>query len=78
MTDWPGPRSRELQAERDRYVPKGMGSSIPVFAESADGVTLTDVDGNTYLDFATGISVMNLGHRHPRVGKAIVEQAKRL
>jgi 4-aminobutyrate aminotransferase/(S)-3-amino-2-methylpropionate transaminase len=55
-----------------------MGSAMPGFAESADGATLTDVDGRTYLDFATGISVMNVGHRHPRVLKAIVDQAQRL
>ena len=73
-----GPRSAALQAEREKYVPKGMGSAMPVFAESADGATITDVDGRTYLDFATGISVMNIGHSHPRVVKAIAEQAQRL
>ncbi|HSO92986.1 MAG TPA: aminotransferase class III-fold pyridoxal phosphate-dependent enzyme, partial [Candidatus Dormibacteraeota bacterium] len=78
MADWPGQRSRELQAERDRFVPRGMGSTMPVFAESADGATITDVDGKTYLDFATGISVMNVGHTHPRVIAAIIEQAQRL
>ncbi|MDQ6710770.1 MAG: 4-aminobutyrate--2-oxoglutarate transaminase [Candidatus Dormibacteraeota bacterium] len=78
MEDGPGPRSRELQADRDRYVSRGMGSTMPGFAESADGVTLTDADGRTYLDFATGISVMNVGHSHPAVTKAIVEQARRL
>src|ERR1700737_4494797 len=66
MADWPGPRSRELQAERDRYVPRGMASALPVFAAAASGAGLTDVDGNRYIDFATGISVMNLGHAPPR------------
>mgnify|MGYP001348979965 CR=1 FL=1 len=73
-----GPRSKALQAERQKYVPRGMGSTMPVFAESAEGATITDVDGKTYLDFATGISVMNVGHNHPRVVAAIVEQAQRL
>ena len=73
-----GPRSEALRAEREKYVPRGMGSTMPVFAESADGATITDVDGGTYLDFATGISVMNIGHNHPRVVAAIVEQAQRL
>ena len=73
-----GTRSEELRAEREKYVSRGMGSSMPGFAESADGVTLTDVDGRTYLDFASGISVMNVGHGHPRVTAAIVEQARRL
>ncbi|HEX9095346.1 MAG TPA: aminotransferase class III-fold pyridoxal phosphate-dependent enzyme, partial [Candidatus Dormibacteraeota bacterium] len=73
-----GPKSRELQAERDRYLPRGMASSMPVFAASGSGATLTDVDGNSYVDFATGISVMNVGHGHPRVVAAIREQAERL
>src|ERR1700730_6377736 len=78
MAEWPGSRSRELQADRDRFIPRGMASTLPVFAASGSGATLTDVDGNPYIDFATGISVMNVGHGHPRVVKAIVEQAQRL
>src|SRR5437899_11131095 len=78
MGEGPGPRSRELQAERDRYLPRGMSSAMPVFAASGKGATLTDVDGQRYIDFATGISVMNVGHGHPRVLAAIREQADRL
>jgi 4-aminobutyrate aminotransferase / (S)-3-amino-2-methylpropionate transaminase / 5-aminovalerate transaminase len=78
MGEGPGPRSRELQAERDRYLPRGMSSAMPVFAASGSGATLTDVDGQSYIDFATGISVMNLGHGNPRVLAAILEQAERL
>jgi 4-aminobutyrate aminotransferase / (S)-3-amino-2-methylpropionate transaminase / 5-aminovalerate transaminase len=78
MAEGTGTRSQALQADRDQFVPRGMGSAMPGFAESADGATLTDVDGRTYLDFATGISVMNVGHRHPRVLKTIVDQAQRL
>ncbi|HXO59524.1 MAG TPA: aspartate aminotransferase family protein, partial [Candidatus Acidoferrum sp.] len=55
-----------------------MSSAMPVFAASGHGATLTDVDGQTYIDFATGISVMNVGHGHPKVLKAIREQADRL
>jgi len=43
-----------------------MASTMPVYAASGRGSTLTDVDGRTYIDFATGISVMNVGHRHPQ------------
>ena len=71
-------RSAGLQADRDRFVPRGMASAIQGFAASAQGAMVTDVDGRTYLDFATGISVMNVGHAHPRVVEAIVEQARRL
>jgi len=51
---------------------------MPVFAAAGKGASLTDVDGIQYIDFATGISVMNVGHSHPRVVKAIREQAERL
>jgi 4-aminobutyrate aminotransferase/(S)-3-amino-2-methylpropionate transaminase len=78
MGEWPGAKSRELQKERERYLPRGMASTMPVFAASGSGATLTDVDGNSYIDFATGISVMNVGHSHPRVVGAIREQAERL
>jgi 4-aminobutyrate aminotransferase / (S)-3-amino-2-methylpropionate transaminase / 5-aminovalerate transaminase len=78
MGEWPGAKSRELQKERDRYLPRGMSSTMPVFAASASGATLIDVDGNAYIDFATGISVMNVGHSHPRVVEAIIGQATRL
>ena len=78
MGEWPGPKSRELEKERERYLPRGMSSTMPVFAASGAGATLTDVDGNPYIDFATGISVMNVGHSHPRVVEAITKQALRL
>lgn len=76
--DQPGAASAALQADRDRYVPRGMSSAAPGFASSADGARLRDVDGRTFLDFATGISVLNVGHSHPRVVAAVVEQAARL
>jgi len=78
MGEWPGPRSRELQKDRDRYLPRGMASAMPVFASSGNGATLTDVDGQRYIDFATGISVMAPAGRPARVLAAIREQADRL
>jgi len=74
-TDIPGPRSRELMRRREAAVPRGLAHSLPVFAESADGATVTDVDGNVYLDFAGGIGVMNVGHSSPSVVAALREQA---
>ena len=74
-TDIPGPRSRELMQRRDAAVPRGLAHSLPVFAASADGATVTDVDGNVYLDFAGGIGVMNVGHSSPAVVAALREQA---
>ena len=48
-----------------------------MFAAEALNATITDVDGNTFIDFAGGVGVCNVGHRHPRVVEAIQEQAAR-
>ena len=65
----PGPKSIELH-ERAKKIMKGYSSQVrlfPVSFESGHGVTLTDVDGNRYIDFSSGIYVTNLGHCHPKV-----------
>src|SRR5262249_47822482 len=73
----PGPRSRALMKRRDAAVPRALAHAVPVFAASADGARVTDVDGNVYLDFAGGIGVMNVGHSTPSVVAALREQAER-
>ena len=70
----PGPRSQELAARRERAVPKGIGHSTPVYAASARGALVTDVDGNVLLDFAGGIGTLNVGHTNPDVVRAASEQ----
>ena len=50
---------------------------LPVFAAEALNATITDVDGNTFIDFAGGVGVCNVGHSHPHVVEAIQEQAAR-
>src|SRR5262249_57187499 len=64
-TEIPGPRSRALMRRRNAAVARGLAHSVPVFAASASGVCVTDVDDNVYLDFAGGIGVMNVGHPSP-------------
>src|SRR5919199_5093967 len=76
-TEVPGPRSRALMARRVAAVPRGIAHSTPVFAASADGARVTDVDDNVLLDFTGGIGVMNVGHSDARVLEAIKEQASR-
>jgi len=76
----PGPRSREMHA-RAAEIMKGYSGQVklfPVCFESGHGVTLRDMDGNTYLDFSSGIYVTNLGHCHPKVSEAVAFWAKRL
>lgn len=76
-TEIPGPRSLALMQRRLAAVPRGLAHSVPVFAASADGARVTDVDGNVYLDFAGGIGVMNVGHGAPSVVAALKGQAER-
>ena len=76
-TEIPGPRSRELLARAEGAVARPLQVSLPVFAAKAQNATITDVDGNTFIDFAGGVGVVNVGHCHPRVVEAIQEQAAR-
>jgi len=59
-------------------VAPGVGTAHPIFIASGQGATVTDVDGNIYLDFTGGIGVLNVGHAHPDVVRAVAEQAARL
>ena len=76
-TEIPGPRSRALMVRRHAAIPRGIAHATPVFAASAEGAHLTDVDGNVFLDFAGGIGVMNVGHSDPGVVDAVKRQADR-
>ncbi|MCS7261527.1 MAG: aminotransferase class III-fold pyridoxal phosphate-dependent enzyme, partial [Anaerolineae bacterium] len=76
----PGPKSREYHARASKYM-KGYSSQVrlfPVVFEKGHGVTLTDVDGNTYIDFSSGIYVTGLGHCHPKVTEAVQKYAATL
>jgi 4-aminobutyrate aminotransferase / (S)-3-amino-2-methylpropionate transaminase / 5-aminovalerate transaminase len=70
----PGPASEALGARRKRAVPRGVPAVTPIAVVRADGALLTDADGNTLIDFAGGIGVVNVGHRHPHVVAAVHAQ----
>ena len=76
-TEIPGPRSRAIAERERRAVAKPLQVHLPIFAERAENATITDVDGNVFVDFAGGVGVVNAGHAHPRVVEAIAEQAQR-
>ncbi|MFH2127482.1 MAG: 4-aminobutyrate--2-oxoglutarate transaminase [Pseudomonadota bacterium] len=67
--------NKELLALREQNVPKGPFNIHPIFAKSAQGAMLTDVEGKQYLDFTGGIGVMNVGHGSPKIVEAIRDQA---
>ena len=76
-TEIPGPRSREILERELHAVAHPLIVHEPIVADRARGSTITDVDGNTFVDFVGGVGVANVGHNHPRVVEAIGEQAER-
>jgi 4-aminobutyrate aminotransferase/(S)-3-amino-2-methylpropionate transaminase len=77
QTEIPGPRSREILARIEQAVAKPLSITFPVVVESTRGATLTDVDGNTFIDFAGGVGSVNVGHSHADVVAAAQEQLDR-
>ncbi|KJK44166.1 4-aminobutyrate aminotransferase [Lentzea aerocolonigenes] len=73
----PGPKSLELQARRKAAVASGVGSTLPVYVESADDGLLIDVDGNQLIDLGSGIAVTNVGNPAPAVAEAVHAQIDR-
>jgi 4-aminobutyrate aminotransferase-like enzyme len=76
----PGPRSKELHGRCTKHF-KGLSTQVklfPVAFESGYGCTLTDVDGNRYIDFSSGIYVTTLGHCHPKITAAVQKYAGQL
>jgi 4-aminobutyrate aminotransferase/(S)-3-amino-2-methylpropionate transaminase len=73
----PGPRSREVLERLRASVAAPLSITFPVVAAEARGVTITDVDGNTFIDFAGGVGCLNVGHSHPHVVQAAQEQLER-
>jgi 4-aminobutyrate aminotransferase/(S)-3-amino-2-methylpropionate transaminase len=65
-------------AARERYVPRGLANTHSIFVTRAEGTRVWDVDGAEYLDFTSGIGVLNTGHRHPLVVAAVRDQLDRL
>jgi 4-aminobutyrate aminotransferase/(S)-3-amino-2-methylpropionate transaminase len=73
----PGPRSRAIVERKERVVAGPLSLYLPVVVQEGRGATLTDVDGNTFIDFTGGVGCLNVGHAHPRVVEAVQEQAAR-
>ncbi len=76
----PGPKSKAMHARCTKHF-KGLSGQVklfPVVFESGKGCTLTDIDGNRYIDFSSGIYVTTLGHCHPKVTEAVRKYAGQL
>jgi 4-aminobutyrate aminotransferase / (S)-3-amino-2-methylpropionate transaminase / 5-aminovalerate transaminase len=77
VTEIPGPASRALLARRNASVARGVSHVLPVFITAAGGGVLVDADGNSLIDFGSGIAVASVGNSAPRVAARVQEQAAR-
>lgn len=77
-TTIPGPRSQQLNIAREAEVPAGVIPGYPSYISDGAGGVLVDIDGNTIVDFASGIAVTSIGASNQRVAKAVAEAASHL
>src|SRR6201981_2663159 len=75
VTEIPGPVSRELLTRRERAVARGVSHVLPVFVTDAGGGVIVDADGNSLIDFGSGIAVVSVGNAAPRVAERVQAQA---
>ena len=78
VTELPGPKARAHVAFDEEWTSPSLPRAYPIVPVRGDGLTVEDIDGNLFLDFAAGIAVTSTGHAHPQVVAAIKEQAAEL
>jgi len=78
VTELPGPKAREHVAFDEEWTSPSLPRAYPIVPVRGEGLTVEDIDGNLFLDFAAGIAVTSTGHAHPQVVAAIKEQATEL
>ena len=76
-TQIPGPSSQAILERIERSIAAPLSIYLPVVAAEASGATITDVDGNTFIDFTGGVGCLNVGHSHPRVVEAAQAQLEK-
>lgn len=64
----------DLHRRRSAAIARGVGNSLSVYAQRARNAEIWDAEGRRYLDFASGIAVLNVGHAHPKVVAAVEQQ----
>lgn len=76
-TSLPGPKTAAIMERDSQHLSTSYMRPYPFVPDHGEGVWLTDVDGNTMLDFFAGIAVSTTGHAHPHVVRAVQEQVTR-
>jgi len=70
--------NKDLIERRQRAVPPGLGSMHPIYCDRAQNAELWDVEGRRFIDFASGIAVLNVGHLHPKVKAAAAAMLEKM
>ncbi|MDX6512449.1 MAG: 4-aminobutyrate aminotransferase / (S)-3-amino-2-methylpropionate transaminase / 5-aminovalerate, partial [Gaiellaceae bacterium] len=70
----PGPGSQAILERKERVIAQPLSLVFPIVVKEGRGATVTDVDGNVFIDFTGGVGCLNVGHSHPRVVAAAQEQ----
>jgi 4-aminobutyrate aminotransferase len=78
VTELPGPKARAHVAFDETWTSPSLPRAYPIVPVRGEGLTIEDIDGNLFLDFAAGIAVNSTGHGHPVVVARIQEQAAEL
>ena len=76
-TELPGPKSRAIFERKERVVAEAKSILAPFVIDHAHGCVVTDVDGNTFLDWSGGIGCLNVGHTNAAVAEALLAQIDR-
>lgn len=74
----PGPKARAVLEKQARYLAPSVSKPLPLVWDHAEDCVVWDVDGNSFIDFCSGVLVLNTGHSHPKVVQALREQVGRL
>jgi 4-aminobutyrate aminotransferase len=78
QTEIPGPKARRLLERQEKLLVYTLPTWVPIVWQEGHGAVVTDVDGNRYIDFSSGVSVMNTGHSHPVFVRKLQEQVEKL
>lgn len=70
----PGEKAAAILARKSEAIPPSLTCVYPIAIAKAEGAIIEDVDGNRFLDWVGGAGVLNIGHRHPKVVKAVKQQ----
>ncbi|MDG4891979.1 4-aminobutyrate--2-oxoglutarate transaminase [Mesorhizobium sp. WSM4976] len=70
-------KNSAISERKNQSISRGVGMTTQIYADRAENSEIWDVEGRRYIDFSSGIAVVNTGHRHPKVIEAVKAQLDR-